>query len=295
MIGQKHIFFISLLAASSISVPLNSYAFGVKECLNTAETALEEVYCEIIIKGKGNTLPDFFNFRRNTEKTQRLLLKRGAARAGISLPKDNGEVHQAYLPPQPEITQGKEQSREAQTPAEQPSPRNATAVLPKTTNARPQNTLESCSLAKEKIICNNQRYFLAINIPANRLQQNALSSLNRLALPSKQQQQSTLQYLSNIYPRYIEKMLSIGLGDSTVSFTKFYAIYDTSIEQKEDFSQRFEEMFELLKKERKTMAIKQRYRNNFPQSMESCMQLSNTLIACDNIEQNWVYKKIKNF
>jgi hypothetical protein len=50
------------------------------------------------------------------------------------------------------------------------------------------------------------------------------------------------------------------------------------------------QMYELLKKEKQTNAVKSRYNNLFPDSLEQCMELSQKIIVCDNIKQNWIYK-----
>ncbi len=284
---QTPLFLVSIMSLSLLVFSQNSQAIGLKACKNSAKTELEFTYCEIIEKGQGSTLPDFFGFRRNKESMQRLLLKRGAARTGVTIPKAHESPSQTSLISRSPATE-KPLTESTDTPA--------TVSVPSrpSTGETPENDLTDCSLNKEQINCNNRRYFLAVNLPTNRLGQNVLNDNNRLTLPDMPNGQTQLQYLSNLYPHYIEKMLMIGLGDSTVSFTKFNAIYDTSIQQGEDFSMRFAEMYELLKKERRTMGIKQRYRNNFPESIESCMQLSRELIACDNIEQNWVYRQIRN-
>ncbi len=282
---QNPLLLISIISLSLMAISQNSQAIGLKACINSAITELEFTYCEIVKKGQGSTLPDFFGFRRNKESMQRLLLKRGAARTGVTIPKASETPSETRLTSRPLGTE-RPQTEPAKTSV------TTSASNPQDIGKKQENDLTACSLNKEQINCNNQRYFLAVNTPENRLEQNALSDNNLLALPNIQNGQTQLQYLSYLYPRYIEKMLLIGLGDSTVSFTKFNAIYETSIQQGENFSMRFAEMYELLKQERRTMGIKQRYRNNFPESIESCMQLSRELIACDNVEQNWVYRII---
>lgn len=283
MKNQTALLLISIVSLTLLAFSQSSQAIGLKACKNSAQTELEFTYCKIVEKGQGSMLPDFFGFRRNKENMQRLLLKRGAARTGVTIPKVRETPSQTNLTPRSPATE---------KPLTEPTYTPATVSLHSDPNTgkRAENDLINCSLNKEQINCNNHRYFLAVNLPKNRLGQNALNDNNRLTLSNMQNGQTQIQYLSSLYPMYIEKMLLIGLGDSTVSFTKFNAIYDTSIQQGEDFSMRFSEMYEMLKKERRTMGIKQRYRNNFPESVESCMQLSRELIACDNVEQNWVYR-----
>ena len=76
-----------------------------------------------------------------------------------------------------------------------------------------------------------------------------------------------------------------------MSFSKFAATYDDAKRYRLNFSQRFSKMFELLKSEKKTIGIKARYNEDYPQSMSQCMRLDSSIVICDNIHQNWVYKK----
>ena len=154
--------------------------------------------------------------------------------------------------------------------------------------------LSACTLADDKISCPQGNYFLTINIPLRRLDPRVLSDQNMFVFRPKYENENELQYLSNIYPYYLEKMLLIGLGDSTISFTKFNAIYQDANKQGENFRQRFSQMYEMLKQERQSMATKKRYRENYPESMAQCMRVSNEIISCDNIDQNWVYRRLKS-
>lgn len=57
-----------------------------------------------------------------------------------------------------------------------------------------------------------------------------------------------------------------------------------------NFASRFTEMFELLKKEKATNAVRRRYGNEIPQSLDQCMVISTRIVVCDNITKNWVYR-----
>lgn len=259
----------------------NVLGINTKQCFATAKTALENVYCELVEKGKGQSLPAFNEFRRNPPTTQNLILRGPAKRAGILLPKLSTQKKKKTVKP----NKSPLKSRAPKTP-----PQAVTNNIEKNKRINKTTNLQGCQINKERLVCGRETYYLAINIPVNRLPANVLADTNRLQFRKKRPDQESVEYLSQLYPRYIEKMLSIGLGDSTVSFTKFHAIFQVSIEQQNSFTQRFEEMYELLKKERKTQAIKQRYRNNYPNNIEQCMQLNRNLIACDNVKQNWVYR-----
>ncbi|MFL0802042.1 MAG: hypothetical protein K6L80_16470 [Agarilytica sp.] len=286
-----------LIFTSALGISTTSLAISVKQCDVEAATALEKTYCEVLKKGQGQRLPDFFSFRRNPSHMQRLILKKAALRAGIELPAKEASVNSFAESLRPEINQASENVRNNIQPPKQSKGKQDGDLrsVQKTEEQYSSKRLDHCSVAKDQIACGSQRYFLAINIPINHLNQKALGADNRLRFRTKSKNETLIQYLSHLYPIYIQKMLYIGLGDSTVSFTKFHALYESALAQNENFAARFEKMYELLKKERQTMATKQRYRANHPEHISNCMQLTKTLITCDNIEQNWVYKKVKSF
>lgn len=292
MLKDKAIFLGSYLSVILCFCTSEAHAIAVKECEREAKRPLEIAYCELVKLGAGHALPDFYNFRRNPESTQRLFLKSAANRSGITLPKI--EEHQGSVSPltipAPVIEQNVTQKN---TPAKTSESKNLTPN--QYSNNSQENRLRRCSLIQDQISCAAERYFLAINVPVDYLNKNALTDRNHLAFREKSDQESILQYLSHLYPVYIEKMLHIGLGDSTVSFTKFNAIYEESIKQGENFVKRFQKMYDLLKNERQTNAVKQRYQENYPNNIENCMRLNAHLIVCDNVEQNWVYKKVNNY
>ncbi len=274
--GRTFVFISMLVSASAESLTS-------KECYQAAKTGLEKVYCQILEKGAGGKLPSFNDFQRNTASTQKLILLGPAKKLGITMP----EITKAKRAPSP-LGAGNPNTRPSPEPVlseEKPAQRDKK-------NTSSTASIGDCDLRQNKIICPRQSYFLAINIPINRLAKETLAETNRLSFRNQFPNESKLQYLSDVYPYYIEKMLTIGLGDSTVSFTKFNAIFEETEKQNEDFSIRFSKMYELLKNERRTMAIKTRYRNNFPDNISQCMQLNQRLVACDNIEQNWVYRRL---
>jgi len=278
--GKHPIHYRLALTILAISIGQNSYAISPRQCLQEARTELETAYCEIKQKGGGATLPSFFQFRVNTPATQRLLLQRPAKKFNIALPAPAEPTkQQANKPPAPRITDGKRDQPVATT--------KSLSSPPKDTRA----TLAKCSLKQDQILCNTAVYNLVANKILSELSAQALGPSNQLELPERLPGTTHLQYLSSVYPHYVEKMLLIGLGDSTVSFTKFHAMHQQSLTQQQSFSERFKKMYELLKAERKSLAVKRRYRNNFPATIDDCMQLNDTLVACDNVKQNWVYKR----
>lgn len=277
-----------------------------KACFQEASTELEKLYCTIQLKGGGKTLPLFSEFKRNNHTTQRLLLKREARAFDLSLP----EARAKNKKKPEDIKPSQFRSSAIHAPS---TPKNSNNKI--RTERRKSNggiAIGSCLLERETIQCNNRQYVLQTNIPLKLLPHKVLGEENTLNLPkpnsNEAQGPDLVRYLSRVYPLYIEKMLALGLADSTMSFTKFHAIYQQSKTQKQSFSERFSAMYELLKKERRRQSIQARYRENFPNSIEQCMSLSTrgfgktapnvvsnkptktALIVCDNIHQNWIYR-----
>lgn len=256
------------------TLAINPAVFASPQCHEMARTALEHSYCDVKASGQGKTLPPLNEFRGNSKKIQRFLLKTPARRAGVTLPELSSD--------EPSQTEAKGNATKAVTSS-------AASSAP----APAANSLASCALNNEQILCQNTRFSLATNLPNTVLNADALSKKNRLLLPGRNEaryaETSDLIYLSESYPVYLKKMLSIGLGDSTMSFTRFAGLYDDIRSRNGNFAQRFYDMFELLKKEKKSNAVKPRYSNTFPESLEQCMQATRRIIVCDNVKKNWVY------
>lgn len=240
------------------------FAFSSEACFAQARLPLEKSFCEVKKAGGLNFVRSIKDFKKNPEKTQRLILKRDAERLGIN------------LPTKPSSTEVKV----SQTPT---PPSNARAKL------------ESCTLDKNIIRCNKEQYLLTGNLRNSQLKAEAFSSHNQLLLPRKSAtefyNQSDFLYLSHIYPIYIHKMLEIGLGDSTMSFTKFAEVFWQNKMRDLDFVDRFQFMYNKLKIEKSRNQVKPRYSSDQPDSINQCMRLDTRIIVCDNKTTNWVYHK----
>lgn len=244
------------------------------------------MYCQL--KGKGETLPSLEDFRRNQPRIQALLLKAPARRQGIPLP--------VVMP-----------KTEVKAKRAKPEPRNISSVpQPKTkpkvqSQLQPQpqskqlrlSSLSSCQLQGRLIQCPQQQFRLATNRANRYLAKGALGPENRMGLSNYQGEQQNPQalkrHLTRSYERYIEKMLSIGLGASTMSFSKFYYTHAELQQLGVDFADRFETMFNYLKKDKASMAIKDSYLDTLPPGISSCNRLKADILVCDNGEHNWVY------
>ena len=258
-------------------------------CLQQSQGPMEEHYCTLL--GAGATLPKLADFRKNSPKVQRLLLLSAARKVGLDL-----DIKVADGP--------RSQSPNSTSPGQRSLSRDQEA-LPDTdeNDARPSaerqslrlSHLEGCVLNDSELLCGKISYRLQANKKNSQLNAEALSDGNQLILPplptSTNKHTSTHDYLSTAYPIYIDKMLEIGLGDSTMSFTNFAAIYEQNKVDELDFRERFRAMYNLLKIEKSRQHVQARYRQNYPDSIDACMELNEHIITCDNVQQNWIYRR----
>ncbi|WNO10325.1 hypothetical protein [Teredinibacter sp. KSP-S5-2] len=244
---------LSLMFAATIS--------SANECNFTPQTELETLYCQVSQTHPKPNLVNIYEFRKNPPKVQKLILKPHLKKMGLELPKDSSDKANA----------------KTNTQTDQPIQ---------------DNQLSNCSLTGNTIRCNRNTYTLLTNKNNNELSQLALSQSNRLDLPEKKSPiytgKSDQEYLSSIYPYYLEKMIGIGLAEVTMTFTKFVATYKTIVAEKKSFSTRFETMYEFLKKDKKHNRIE---RNTRPVTVtiEQCYFAGRKLIVCDDVNHNWLF------
>ena len=268
--------------------PLNGLA---AECPMQPQTAHERVYCQVWEKGGGSSLPSFNDFRRNSPQVQALLLKRQAARFGIDMPDSEPEPVSEQLPDQlPEAPVS------APMPSTEPSPVStdvAGAEPPPAASPNPFAGFKECQLDGETIVCPRRRYQLASNLPNSALPEGVLEDQNLLGLDSYHgdpaDEAKLHGYLSQAYDRYIQKMLEIGLGGATMSFTQFYHGYQRHLASGVDYAQRLEATFHLLKQDKKTMAVQARLTDKLPQTLEHCEGVGRNIVVCDDVGTNWVF------
>lgn len=282
-----------ILASVAVLTALTAVA---NDCAEHARNAMEVSYCQVKASRYGGSLPSLHRFRKNNEKTQRLILKKPAQKAGVSLPPET------IAPVRQPVT------------IEQSMPvANETRSTPKMTAAQarqgprrsePANPLRDCRLrqqpapnqaARRQIQCAHGTYSLLENRHNTQLAPGVLEEHNRLILPHRQHPDysaySNSQYLSKLYQIYLGKMLEIGLAGATMSYTKFVGSYQLHVNNNIDPHQRFSTMFELLKNERKFNSVKARYGEQYPQNIEQCMRVGSSLIVCDDVQNNWVFSK----
>jgi hypothetical protein len=259
-------------------------------------TPLEEVYCQL--RGKGEKLPSLEDFRRNQPRIQALLLKAPARKHGIRVPSPGKRTSAQKST----VTQ-KIRAKTSHTESLSHTPRQQVPAT-RLTNPKPQSpemnssVLSSCTLQGRQILCPQQHFQLATNLPNQQLPAHALSEKNTLGLTNyqgnSQDKRALKKHLSLSYQRYIERMLSVGLGASTMSYSKFYYTYEELQRLQVDFAERFETMFGYLKKDKASMAIKDSYVDALPASIRACVKLQSSILVCDNGIHNWIYLEVNH-
>ena len=247
-------------------------------------TEYERIYCEIVGQGEGKSLPRFEDFKRNDVMVQKLLLKRPAAKLKIKLPASSNK--RVKKVPEKPSTSGKSVQQKLANKAEKTKPETS---ADKETNV----TLSQCSIGKNVISCGNRRFKLKKNQPNSRLAQGVLDERYKMGLPrysGRIADEREIQfYLSDVYSLYIQRMIDIGLGASTMSYARFYHTFNDLQVKNVDFSERFETMYRFLKKDKKAMAVRALPSDQRPNSLSQCDDISEQIIVCDIGVANWVY------
>lgn len=241
-------------------------------CMEGAKTELEELYCKVVSEGQGGGLPSPTDFKRNDPQVQALLLRRPAGRLGLEVPNPGAPA----APEPPPSKSGPEPS----------------GSEPESTPERP-GQLADCRLEGHRINCPQRHFDLATNQPNSELADGVLEPDNRLGLSpfrgNRDDEEAVRRYLSGAYDRYIPKMVDIGLGANTMSFTAFHNAFHTLEDGGVDFARRMEHTFTLLKQDKKNLAVKARYHDELPDDLSLCSIINRDLIVCDNVGTNWVF------
>ncbi|MDZ7922685.1 MAG: hypothetical protein U5M23_01210 [Marinagarivorans sp.] len=253
---------------------------------------LEKIYCQIQTKGQGANLPRFDEFQRNPELTQRLLLKRPAAKAGLTLPPESSS-----RTVQPKNTPHQAPAKTAINPPPNTLGTSTTKPQPPSNFVKQAplagaGDFNRCQMRATSIGCDAIAYMLQDNRNNKALAANALTDTNQLLLkPAPTNTANIHPYLREAYATYLLKMMDIGLAGVTLTYSKFYYIYEDVTANKKDFSARFKEMYFYLKKDKSTMAVSRQHANKAPPSLGACDFITQDLIACDNEGANWIYRR----
>lgn len=252
------------------------------DCLAMAETFYEQVYCEVQAQNRHHGLPPIYEFKRNDETTQALLLRRPARKLGIDVPMPRSKT--APSPPP-----------RARAPA--PS-KGATADVSDTRReAAPPSryqALSECSLNGARIQCPDKQYQLLGNQSNDDLAPGALEPSNKMDLPvfdgELSEHRAVQAYLHEAYERYVEKMLAIGLGGVTTSYGRFVFLFEDIQSKDLDFSDRFETMYRFLKKDKASMAVNTTPTSDKELQIEDCDPLNAQLLVCSRQGRNYVFR-----
>lgn len=257
-------------------------------CARQAETPLENLYCSIKDQGEGRQLPNFIDFRRNNPEAQKLLLRRPAKKLGLAIPDQKTSITSTEKAAQQRTTQGQSNPETVVISLAKTAPSEA---LPKSSQPSNLAGLSDCSLYQRQIYCPGDTFQLVDNLPNRKLSPKAFTQENQLQFPAWNSASgiSEHQYLADNYRLYLDKMMFIGLGAATMSFTRFYHNYFDLKEQGIDFSRRYANLYAFLKEDKQRLRTPAQLIDELPRNLNQCEKLDRQLIACDNGSHNWLY------
>ncbi len=249
-------------------------------CFVKAETYYEHIFCEVSSKGNGRNLPDFYDFRKNDPLIQALLLKKPAARSGITMAMPRKKIKSMIDNEKGGVK------------------KNGRINVKRYANQQREKTSwrRDCEFEENAIVCATNRYVLTGNKNNNTLKEGALSKSNRMGLAPYSQhlgnKADVNDYLVLSYQHYIEKMLAIGLGGVTMSSGKFAFLFHDLTNRGVSFTERFETMYRYLIKDKKVIRVNERASIDQPLSMERCLYLSDNIITCAATQKNFLFVKV---
>jgi hypothetical protein len=252
------------------------------------QTLLEVSYCSLVARGASG-LPPLYEFRKNTPDTQYLLLKRPAAKYAVVLPVPTRKAKPAAIKPiEPALANPTTPPSSTKIPAST----HSRSAIPVPVKVSSNQSIAGCRLANEIISCGNQRFALQWNKPKNALKPEALGPGNQLIFPPEPKNPAAQNdYLLDCFVLYVQKMLVLGLGNTTLTFDKFAAIYAAAKTERFDFAGRFERMYHFLKEERKTLQPPKGFGHQIPTQLDECQPIDDTLWSCQTAEQHWIFAK----
>lgn len=265
MIGRMPVIFspvfklsvFALLLLVSLVVQANSLCFA------KAKTYYEQLYCESKSRGYGGSLPGFYDFQRNNEMTQALLLKAPARQLGIELA----------------------------MPVASPPP---TVTAPPVQQARVA-TYSHCQFNQLNIACGSRVFQYQANQHNSALAEGVLDDANSIELPKFKGDYGdgveAATYLVNAYEQYLDKMLAIGLAEATMAYGSFSYLFHDLRAKQVHFGNRFEKMYFYLKRDKQKMAVSSHPRPPASLTLEDCFALQRFWI-CERDRKNYLYRLI---
>lgn len=274
------------IAKISLSLLFSFTSWAVVAC--EPRTPLEKVYCQLQEKNSAPPI-SMAEFRRNTPQVQALLLRRPAKSHGIIMP---------ALTAKPSVKKAERKKTEpTRVQASSAAVDVATPVLVNNSRSAGALPLASCRLYGSSIHCGNNRYNLLGNLNNQKLNKAVFDPERRLGITEYRgdynNERALHRHLGESYRRYIQGMLAIGLAASTMSYSRFYYTHADAKKNQQNFAERFEKMYEFLKKDKQTMGVKSHYSDDRPASLEFCSELTDEIVVCDNKKINWLYQRVK--
>lgn len=294
------------LVIASISVSVRA-----EPCDPAPGNQYEKIFCQLKRSGRGQELSTLHDFRKNPPLTQAFLLKKPAERAGITLripERHNTETvdRQADLllkttgsnasaitaPPRPTADpKALAKTVVSVAPVAPGQPETGKKILP----VEKTNPLESCVLRDFALQCEHGMFRLVTNRANQHLEEGMLSEGHRLGLPVFQgkasDREALEQYWQQAYSRYLAGMMEIGLGASTLSYSKFVHLYNHLVSQQLNFAERFETMYHFLKLDKSSIGVSTRPVIAEGFTTRYCSELSPELLACEYQRDNYIFTK----
>ena len=249
-------------------------AWSLPQCAPQKNLPFEAAFCELKQSRHGTSLPTLDEFRRNPPNMQYLLIKRPAQRLGIEVQKPKAAV--LNRPVQGIVTSKRKEGGRSVDLATEPQEAVAEA-----------KSFDQCRYSIEQIYCAGRTFSRQGNKSNSALADNALEAGNTLQMgrPSIVSEQA---WLAKAYTRYVRAMLTIGLAGSSFTYSAFAHTFNEHKASNTDFSIRFEQMFEFLKRDKKTLAVSRRRPKRAPEADE-CEWLDDDLLVCNSQSMNLVY------
>lgn len=251
----------------------------------------EKVFCQLKRSGRGEELPSIYDFRKNPPLMQALLLKKPAERAGIPLripERGNADT----VDRQADLLLASTVKPAAVKKVVSP-PVASKTLRDVLIEFKPvADPVAGCVLTDFELSCDHGRYQLVTNQANQYLPEGALSENNHLGLPLNAGQGRDA-YLQQAYSRYLDGMIHIGLGASTLSYTKFVNLYDHITGQKLDFPARFETMYHFLKEDKSKIGVTTKPMIAKGFTTQYCSDVRPELLACEHGRDNHLFIKMK--
>ncbi len=278
-----------LSALLLLLIPQQLLAVSNQQCFSQADSFYEQIYCEIRLEQPNVNLPSLWDFKKNNEQMQALLLKRHARRQGIDMPMPKSSKSASTL---------KSRSQKKRLPAIKATVKTTAAT--KDARAGNQNTqatsalayFADCKLIASQLECGKGIYKLRGNQSNKTISASVFAADYKLDLPQFTGDYSSASavqnYLIKAYERYLQKMTAIGLSGVTMSYNKFAYFFDDLHSKGVSFTGRFSTMFDYLKMDKKNNAVSTRISvpDNF--SLADCYPFGQT-IACDSAGSNYLF------